>query len=116
MLIHKKDDKLVVEIPLKQKITNSYEEGDLGETDNLIGVICGYEQGFAQLIDMSYKDKDPQIGGIIVNTYYSEEDFIELCKKLGIGFYKYPLCAKCNRPIFGTGTFSKNGFVCMDCE
>ena len=116
MLVHKKDDRLVVEMPLKQKITSPYEDGDLGEMDNLIGIICGNEQGFAQLIDMSYKDKDPQIGEIIIKTYYSEKDFIELCKKQGIGFYKYDLCAKCGKPIFGSCTFSSKGLVCVDCE
>lgn len=118
MKIYKEEDKLIVEIPLKQKITNPYmEDEDLGETDNLVGVIAGdLEQGFYQLIDMDYKGKPPQLGMPIVMTGMEDKDFKKLCKKLGIGCWEYASCSNCYKTLWGSYTMNDKGNVCFDCE
>lgn len=106
----------MVELDYYQHRNNPYSEEEEKElTDNLIGVICGDEQGIWQLNDLSYKDSQ-QVGAPLVNTYLEEEKFIELCKELGIGFHKYPICAYCDKPIFGAFTFGDKGNKCFDCE
>lgn len=119
--IYKKDNKLVIEIPLKTRRFNYYEEmitgnGDVGEMDNTIGVIHGNEIGFAYLIDMDYKDKDDQIGEIFYYFDGGENEFKKLCEELGIGFYEYPVCDYCYKPIYGTHTIDEKGNKCYNCE
>lgn len=117
MIITKNKTHLIVKIPLTQKENNCYmDEKNLGDVDNLIGVICGDEQGLAQVIDLSYKGTQ-QIGEFIVYTDLKRDDFIKLCKDLSIGFYEYPVCVKCYKPIFGCrGVDDKGKPLCFDCE
>jgi hypothetical protein len=118
MKIYKKENILVVEIPLKQKIQNPYMEGeDLGETDNLVGVIAGdLEQGIYQSIDMDYKGKPNQLGMPIVTTCMEDADFRKLCKELGIDCQEYPSCTKCHKTLWGSFTMNDKGNVCFECE
>ena len=58
--VYKKNDKLVIEIPLIGERHNPYDEDHKVEMDNIIGVIAGDEFGFAYQIDMAYKGKADQ--------------------------------------------------------
>ena len=116
MKIYRKKDKIIVELDFWQHKSNLYNEEEEKElTYNLIGVICGDEQGIAQLIDLSYKD-DQQIGQFLVNTALKDDEFKKLCKDLEIDFFEYPICVQCKKPIFGHATWSKKGGICFDCE
>jgi hypothetical protein len=79
-------------------------------------VIEGDEQGFHKLIDMTYKDKEPQIDGLLVATNYSREDFEKLCDDLGIEFFEYPICDTCGKVIYGSFTYNEKGKLCYECE
>jgi len=116
MKIYKDKDKVIIELDFYQHKSNCYDEEEEKElTNNLVGVICGYEQGIAQNIDLSYKGTQ-QIGEFIIKTTLSEEKFIELCKKLGIELYKYPVCQYCHKPIYGVSSWGKKGEMCNNCE
>jgi hypothetical protein len=114
MNIYKKKDKLVIELDLYQ---NSYDAADelIGKVSNLVGIICGDEQGFAQVIDMGYKGSF-DYGEIIVKTYFPEKEFVKLCNDLGIVTYKYPVCAECGKVMYGCFTMNDKGFVHEKCN
>ena len=84
-----------MEIPAEEKRWNPYmeeesERGELGTYTTLTGLIIRHNQdgndwaeiGFAQTIDMDYKDKADQVGGFIFMWYGGEEDFKKKCKEL----------------------------------
>lgn len=90
----KENGNLIITIPLKKRRYNPYKEmagnsGDVGEMDNLIGVIDkkdDWEIGFAYRIDRSYKGKDDDISSIFLHYLEGEEEFKKLCKEIGIDF------------------------------
>jgi len=110
-----KNKNLVIEIPLKQDIYNPYSDEIEGEMDNIIGVIAKDEIGFSCLIDRSYKDKGPDISDIFYQYWDSKKNFRELCKKLKIDVYEYPICSKCGKILFGTYTFKNGKNICSEC-
>lgn len=115
MKITAENNQLVIKIPLEQDKYDYFGEKD-GTCDNIIGIICGDEIGFAYQIDMSYKDKAPQWTEIFLKYWESEAEFKKLCKKLNLDIYEYPLCSKCHKPIFGACTWKDGGVVCFECE
>jgi len=79
-------------IPVKQKESNCYmEEGDLGDVDNICGMIDGYEFGFSRVINMSYAGKADQYSSIFLDCgmFMSKEDFEKMCKKAKIDIVQY---------------------------
>ena len=120
--ITKEGDNLIISIPLKQRRWNPYQDmatgdGDVGEMNNLIGVVCGDDMGFAQLIDMDYKGKSDQIGAFVFMWFGEEKELEEMCDKFGIDFFKYPICGTCNNPIFGSFYLGAGGKkVCYGCD
>jgi len=115
--ITKDKDNLIIKIPLKQEVYNPYTDEVEGEIDNIIGVIEGDQVGFAYQIDMSYKDKDPQIGTTFYVDYMENGEFIKLCEKLGLGVMEYPVCATCKEVIYGSFTLDDEGEpMCDKCE
>lgn len=82
--IYKKDGKLVIEIPLKTKRYNPYDEKDYGdEMDNIIGLIeSDIDMGFCFRIDMSYKGKDDQWTDYFFKWLGSKDVFEKMCKDL----------------------------------
>lgn len=114
MTLKRENDKIIIEIPVWQ-YAHDYFDKVVGQIPAIEGVICGDEQGLIQMIDMTYADKAPQHGDFIVRTSFSEEDFKKLCKDLGIGFYKYPVCDYCFKPIFGAFTLGDRGKQCGSC-
>lgn len=120
--IYKKSDSLIIEIPLHVNRHNPYEESSMnpegitGEMDNLVGVIYGTEMGFSHWIDMDYADKSDQISDLFFKYYGGKDDFMKLCKGLGIQVVDYPLCKQCEKPILGTSVLSKIGFICYGCD
>ena len=115
MKITKQEDNLIVEIPLKQPISNPYEDRDLGECDNLVGIIAGDEFTISQLIDMDYKDKPPQEGMPILH-FTTEEQLRDVCKEFDIDIWEHPLCAYCKKVIRGSFTLGEKGNMCNTCE
>ncbi|MBU0777496.1 hypothetical protein KKF82_04490 [Patescibacteria group bacterium] len=123
MKIYKKDDKIIFEVDFWSKRNNPYmPDEDVGKHKTLIGIICNDEYGneelgFAKIIDMDYKDKADQNTDIMIHYWSGEKkEFIELCEKLEIEVFEYPICAHCNKTIFGCFTVSKKGNMCFDCE
>ena len=109
MKIYKKKNKIIVELDFWQHKSNLYDpEEEKEQTHNLIGLICGDEQGLAQVIDLSYKGTQ-QIGEFVVHTDLKRDDFIKLCEELFIGFHEYPVCANCRKVIYGCCSSNKKG-------
>jgi len=113
-----KDEKyLIIKVPLKQDIYNPYMDEVVGKMDNIVGVIEGDDFGFANYIDMSYKNKGPQLTPMFLHFWDGEVDvFKTLCKELGIDIYEYPICSKCGKPIYGAYTWKEGGEVCFKCD
>ena len=86
---YKKDDKLVIEIPLRTERSNPYDNNYSAPMNNLIGFInVSGEYGFAHLIDMEYKGKDDQWTDILYYFVGSQIEFEKLCKELNIDIVK----------------------------
>ncbi len=116
MIITREKDELVIRLPMEQ---DSYDAiGELvGKVPNLIGVIAGDEQGIHQSIDMTYKGKSPQVDGLLVQTYYPNDEFIKKCgEEWGIDVIEYELCGFCQKTIWGSCTFKDGKFCCFGCE
>jgi len=83
-------DNLVITIPLKKRRTNPYDD-DGEEMDNIIGL---YEDendnGLTFRIDMAYKGKDDQYTDYFFKLDGDKEEFIAMCKELGIGWVELP--------------------------
>jgi hypothetical protein len=86
--IYTKDDKLIIEIPLKAKRGNPYDESYSAEMDNIVGLVYGQEIGFAYRIDREYKDKDDDVSSLFYVFEGGEEEFRGLCKKLNIQVFE----------------------------
>ncbi len=115
MNITKENNELVIRIPLKQKINNPYlDDKDLGETDNLVGIIADNAYSLSQLIDLDYKG-DSQEGSPII-MFDDKEELEKVCKDFGIELWELPLCGTCGKAIRGTFTIKKKGNVCYNCE
>ena len=101
MNITKENDEIVVRIPLKQKIYNPYcaEDADIGYTDNLYGVIAGYEYTISQLIDLDYKSSQQE--GRAILHLDSEKHLREICEEFNIQLIVHQMCDYCHRPIYG---------------
>lgn len=108
MEITKDKNYLIVKVPLEQMAYDAAEE-PIGYVPNLIGVVQKDECSINYLVDKSYKGKDMDIGMPVITFYGGDEEFKELCERLGIGFHRYSICKKCNEPILGTMTFNNNG-------
>lgn len=109
-------NELVIRIPLKAKVRNQYmEDEDLGEMDNILGMIAGDEMGFSNYIDMSYCGKAPQFTDMFYRFWGTNEEFKQLCKELGLYCHEYETCSECKKPIYGSFTLGDKGPVCYDC-
>mgnify|MGYP000915589125 CR=1 FL=1 len=90
MEINIKDDKLVIEVPLKAQRSNPYDPNYHDEMCNIIGVFKDdYKNGIAYRIDMEYKGKDDQWTRNFLNTDLDREDFEDLIRKLKIDAVYY---------------------------
>jgi len=73
-------------------IKDNGEPEDVGDCPTFMGLIVKHrkngnnydEMGFAQRIDMDYKNKLDQVGDFIVKWHKSEEEFVKECEKLGL--------------------------------
>jgi len=100
MKIKQNNKEITFTFPRYQKRMNPYgsdeanDRGDFGEHPTFTGLIIHHrkngsnwdEIGFAETIDMDYKGKEDQTGGIIVAWQGTEEDFIKKCEELGLGY------------------------------
>lgn len=115
MDITKENDNLVIRLALTQDAFDAIDE-KVGTIPALIGVIAGDEQGICNLIDMTYKGKDPQVGDFIVKTYYTNEEFIMKCEEWGLSTIEYSNCGFCQKTIFGSSTYKDGKICCYGCE
>ena len=115
--LYRKDENLVIEIPLFSERFNPYDPDDAkGEVmDNITGVIAGEECGFALLIDRSYKGKGDDVSDLFYTHFGSVEEFREICNGLGLPIVEYPICAYCDKPIYGAFTSGDKGDMCFTC-
>ncbi|SRR3990167_157852 len=111
----KENNELVVRIPLRQKINNPYDEDEIGECDNLIGVIAKDEFSLSQAIDMTYKGKSAQEGMPII-MFETREELEKVCKDFGIEVWEMPICGACGKAIRGSFTSNKKRNLCFECE
>ncbi len=109
----KKNDKMIVEIPLSQP---SYDAADeyIGKVPNLIGVISGEEYTISHLIDLGYKDTQQE--GMPILFFISEEELRKVCKDFNIDIWVHDICAYCNEPMRGSFTYGDKGIMCYECE
>ncbi len=114
MKISKNETHLIVEIPLTQEWYDAANE-PMGNVPNINALIAGDEMGFAQLIALGYK-QDIQQGEIIVKWYGDKDEFKKLCASLSIDCHEYPVCAYCDRPIYGAFTVGDKGNMCFNCN
>jgi len=84
-----KNNNLVIEIPLKVKRFCPYEGKNIGDMDNICGLIDKKECGFAYFVDRYYKGKSDDVSIIFYQYYNGKNDFKKLCKKLGIKVVEY---------------------------
>jgi hypothetical protein len=111
----KQNNKFIFEIEI-DATQKSYDAVDecIGDTDNLIGVINGYEYTISQLIDLGYKG-DQQEGSPIIHCD-TKEQLREICKQLDLQIWEYPICAYCNNPIRESYTLGDKGNMCFSCQ
>jgi hypothetical protein len=117
MQVYKNGNKIVFEVLAERKRFTPYNdmagEPSRGSYPTLTGVIepVSYcddpDMGFAYTIDMDYKGKPDQHGGIIIQWHGSREHFEAKCGELGIGIIEYEQCARCKKAILGCATLSK---------
>ena len=97
--IYKKYNKIIIEIPYWSKRSNPYMLGeDVGSYQTLTGILDEDKDGndrfgFGLSIDMDYKDKPDQYTDIKYHFWGEEEDFIKVCKELGIGIVDLRKCS-----------------------
>ena len=121
MKISKDKTNLIIKIPLYQDSLDYFGK-KVGTISNLIGVVChdndgNEELGFHQLIDMTYKDKDSQIDGLLVSYQGDKEEFERICLELGISYFEYPQWDHCKKDIYGSFSSDKEGKnICFDCD
>ena len=101
MKVYKQDGKIIFEfpesLPRLNPCVDDSERHLLGTYPTFTGLIVRHrkngndydEIGFAGTIDMDYKDKGDQVSDFIVLWHDGEEEFIKVCKKLGINVYCY---------------------------
>ena len=86
--IYTKKGKLIIEIPLKKKQYNPYQDKEIGEMDNIAGMIYQgkYETktGFVYIIDRSYKGKDSDYSDFFYIFGGGKEEFEKLCRDLNL--------------------------------
>jgi len=87
--IYIKKENLIIEIPLKQKRFNPYDDSEwMG--DNIIALIMEHkncnvpEMGFAYRINMEYKGKCDQWTNFFFKYFGEQKNFEKLCEKLKI--------------------------------
>lgn len=120
MKIYKKDENLVIEVPLMQDDYDALNE-PCGQIENICGVIIPNPQcsdpdtGFAYVSSRTYKGAEPDICGTFLNYGGTREEFIKLCESLDISWHEYPGCVKCHKPIYGSHTWD-GGSMCFKCD
>jgi len=86
--IYTQKGKLIIEIPLKRKRHNPYQNKEIEEIDNIAGMIYQgrykTEMGFVYVINRSYKGKCPDYTSFFYVFGGSKEEFEKLCKKLDL--------------------------------
>ena len=113
MNITKKNDELVLRIPLKQKDYDAIGEY-IGDVPNLIGIVAGNEYSISHLIALGYKD-DIQEGSSII-MFESKEELEKICKELDIDIWIHPVCSVCKEAIRGVHTWGDKGAECLEHE
>jgi len=84
-----KNNKLMIEIPLKSKRYCPYSDKVTGDMDNICGLITKEDCGFSYLIDRSYKGKCDDVSIPFYNYVGGEKEFRKLCERLGIIVVEY---------------------------
>ena len=114
MKIYKKNNNLIIELPLKQKIYNAYMgDESIGETNNLIGVIAGNEYTISKLVDLSYKGDQQE--GMPLICLESKEELIRVCKEFKLDIVEHDICDICGEPIYGSTTIKYDNKMCFKC-
>lgn len=110
-------DEVVIEmrVPLMTTRNNPWDEDYHPPMPNILGHIAGDEMGFAYWIDMDYKGKGDQVSMLWWIWNGEKEEFIKLCKELGIEVVEEDRCVKCGKVLYGAHGWD-NGPVCESCS
>ncbi len=90
MKVYKKDNKIIFEIPCESPRYDPYSEKEYGLHPALVGLISldefgNRELGWANVIDMGYKDKHDQFTDYLIKWHGGEEEFLQICESIGVG-------------------------------
>lgn len=123
LIIYTKEDRLIIEVPLKAQRSNPYDEDYHTEMDNIVAVIepqsnCNMSKmGFCYNIDMEYKGKGDQHSDFFyIYDDGDEKDFIKLCKKLKLEIITYPACVHCGGAMMSCFTADEKGWCHEECS
>lgn len=112
MKIERKENDLVITVPLYQKSFDAIDQ-DLGLVPNLVGVIAGDEFTISYSIDMGYCGKCQQEGMPVV-YFVTREELEEACKIAGLDIWEHTVCSKCKKVLRGTHTWGDSGAECLE--
>ena len=83
--VYIKGENLIIEVPLKTKRYNPWDDEYKAEMDNIIGVVTSdLDKGLCFRIDMEYKGKDDQWTDFFYKSDTDNDEFIKLCEELDI--------------------------------
>lgn len=112
--ITKEGNELVLRIPLKEKGTYTYGDGEY-EVDSLCGLDWGGEYSIAFLNYLDYKN-DYQVGMPII-MLEDKERWEEVCKKFNLMKFEYSRCNQCKEVLTGCHTIDDDGKgICLEHE
>ena len=83
-MIYKKDDNLIIEIPLTTRRFCPYSQEKKEGMKNIVALINKEEMGFAKYIDMDYKGKADQWTSLFYQYWGEQKDFEMICEEIGI--------------------------------
>ena len=93
MNLYIKNKKLICEVNTEEERFCPFTDESKGLYPKLCGLIMrhdGYDEiGIANLIDMSYKGKEDQVGDFIIKWHDGEEKFIKKIKELDLQLIEY---------------------------
>ncbi|MEK9179133.1 MAG: hypothetical protein AAB893_01560 [Patescibacteria group bacterium] len=89
MKIYKKDKRIIFEVSSESARFDPYSEKEYGSHPTLVGLIAigesgNRELGWAEVIDMAYKDKPDQFTDYLVKWWGSEEEFRKICREIEV--------------------------------
>src|SRR3989338_8119072 len=89
MKVYKRYNKIIFEVPSESCRYDPYSEKEYGSHQTLVGLVsldesANKEYGWAEVIDMGYKDKPDQFTDYVIKWYGGEEEFLQICEDIEV--------------------------------